>query len=95
MALIEAEAEAVTETEPKPSAVALRARRYRQRRADGVLAVLNVEITQEDIDLLERLELLGTDKTEWDDVAKAIRTLLDRGEALAEALEALDRWRNP
>jgi hypothetical protein len=94
MALIEAEP-VTTVTEPKPSATALRARRYRQRRANGVLAVLNVEITQEDIDLLERLDLLGTDKTEWADVAKAIRTLLDRSGALAEALEALDRWRNP
>ena len=73
---------------------AIRARRYRKRRADGVLAVLNVEVTQDDIDLLERLGLLGTDQTEWDDVVKAIRTLLDRGEALADALEALDRWRN-
>ena len=77
-----------------PTGAAIRARRYRKRRADGVLAVLNVEVTQDDIDLLERLTLLGTDKTEWDDVAKAIRTLLDRGEALADALEALDRWRD-
>ena len=81
-------------SKPHTSSAALRARRYRQRRADGVLAVLNVDITQEDIDLLERLELLGTDEAEWDDVANAVRKLLNRGEALADALDALGRWRD-
>ena len=81
-------------SKPHTSAAALRAKRYRQRRADGVLAVLNVEITKEDIDLLERLELLGTDETDWDDVAKAVREMLNRGGALADALDALSQWRD-
>jgi hypothetical protein len=79
---------------PPPSSAATRARRYRKRRADGVLAVLSIEITQERIDVLERLGLLAPEATEWDDVAEAATVLLDRGEAIAEALEALDRWRD-
>ena len=49
-----------------------RSNQFRKRRAHGVLAVLRIEVIQDHINLLERLTLLAEDKTEWEDVARAI-----------------------